>query len=140
MGGGDGNAGTDRVVRLLLVVAPDPEEDPEQVERLTRRLAAEIAELDVDSVAPAAGGLPPPGAKGTDPVTVGALLVAFSASGGVFTALVGTLRDWLERQSARHRISMTIGEDTIELDRATAEERQRLVDAYVRRHGGEQAE
>jgi hypothetical protein len=64
------------------------------------------------------------------------LVVAFSASGGVFTTLVGTLRDWLDRQSGRHRISVTIDGDTIELDRASAAQRQQLLDAFVRRHSG----
>jgi hypothetical protein len=62
--------------------------------------------------------------------------VAFSASGGVFTTLVGTVRDWLDRQSGRHRISMTIDGDTIELERASAAEREELLDAFVRRQSG----
>jgi hypothetical protein len=43
-------------------------------------------------------------------------------------------RDWLGRQSARHRISLTIDGDTIELESASAAERRDLVDAYIRRH------
>jgi uncharacterized caspase-like protein len=42
--------------------------------------------------------------------------------------LVGTLRDWLDRQSGRHRISVTIDGDTIELDRASAAQRQELLE------------
>lgn len=62
--------------------------------------------------------------------------MAFSASGGVFTTLIGTLRDWLGRQSGRHRISVTIDGDTIELERASVAQQQQLLDAYVRRHSG----
>jgi hypothetical protein len=134
--GGDGSAGTDRVVSLLLVVEFDPELEPDAGERLVRQLRAELAELDVDSISPAAGGTAPDGAKGADAVTVGAMVVALSASGGVFTALIGTLREWLGRQSGRHRISMTMDGDTIELERASAGQQQALIDAYIRRHSG----
>jgi hypothetical protein len=130
------NGGAPRMTSLSLVVHVDPEVDPERAERLVRRLHGELAELDVTSVSPVAAGPPPERAKGADPVTLGALVVAFSASGGVFTTLVGTLRDWLDRQSGRHRISVTIDGDTIELDRASAAQRQQLLDAFVRRHSG----
>ena len=124
-------------MNLLLVLEPDPELDPEACERLTRQLRSELAELDVESVVPAMGGTVPEGAKGTDPVTVGAVIVALSASGGVFTGLIETLRDWLGRHAGRHRISVTIDGDTIELERATAGQQRDLVDAYVRRHSVE---
>ena len=127
-------------MRLMLVVEPDPEVDPEVAERLVRGLRRELGELDVDAVGTAPAGAAPDGSKGADPVTVGALVVALSASGGVFTALIETLRGWLERQSGRHRISMTIDGDTIELERASAKQQQELLDAYVRRHSGGQAE
>jgi hypothetical protein len=126
----------DGVVEVLLVLEPDPETDPEVHERLTRQVRAEIAELDVESVS-ALGTEPPAGAKGADPVTLGALVVALSASGGVFTALIETLRDWLGRHAGRHRISVTIDGDTIELDRASSAQQRQLVEAYLRRHSAE---
>ncbi|MFD8308495.1 hypothetical protein ACFV29_40180 [Streptomyces sp. NPDC059690] len=119
---------------LLVVMAADPDGDLETVERQARRLRAEIAELDVESVQPVQGTAAPDGAKGTDAVTAGAILVALGASGGVFTALVETVRDWLARQSARQRVSITIDGDTIELERASDDERRELVEAFVRRH------
>lgn len=124
-------------MQVLLSIAFDPELDSEPAERLVRQLRAEISELDVESVGPAPAGTPPDGAKGTDAVALGAVVVALSASGGVFTSLIETLREWLGRHSARHRISLTIDGDTIELDRASAAERRALIDAYVRRHTGE---
>jgi hypothetical protein len=122
-------------MNVMLLVAPDPEQDPEASERAARGLRAEIAELGgVEDVRSVPGGAPPEGAKGPDVVTAGALVVTLAASGGVFTTLVETLRDWLGRQSARHRISLTIDGDTIELERASEAERRDLVDAYIRRH------
>jgi membrane-associated two-gene conflict system component 1 (EACC1) len=131
--GGEGTP-ADGFLRVRLVVRPDPELDPAAVERLTRQVRAEITQLDVESVALAPGEAAPAGAKGSDPVTLGALVVAMSASGGVFTALIDTLRDWLGRHSGRHRIAVTIDGDSIELDRATNAQQRQLVEAYLRRH------
>lgn len=124
------------VVDALLLVTSDPEVDPEASERLTRQLRAEIAELDVEAVGPGVIGTAPDGAKGADAVTLGAIVVVLSTSGGVFPLLVETVRDWLGRSSARHRVSLTIDGDTIELERASDTERRALVDAYIRRHTG----
>ncbi|MGQ0778852.1 MAG: effector-associated constant component EACC1 [Pseudonocardiales bacterium] len=136
MNSANGASGASDVVSVLLVLRPDPELDSEAGERLTHQLRAELAELDIESVDLAADGAAPDGAKGTDPVTLGAIIVALSASGGVFTALIETLRDWLGRHSRRHRISVTIDGDTLELERATAGQQRELVDAYLRRHSG----
>ncbi|WP_462202649.1 effector-associated constant component EACC1 [Frankia sp. CcWB3] len=121
-------------VSVLVVVAPDPELDVEAGDRLTRRLRAEIGELDVESVGLAAGGSVPEGAEVADPVTVGAIVVALGTSGGVLPALVDTVRDWLARQRRAHRVSMTIDGDSIEVEQASTEQQRALVDAFVRRH------
>lgn len=136
MSSGNADVNTSDVVSVLLVLEPDPELDSEAGERLTRQLRAELAELDIESVGFASSEAAPDGAKGTDPVTLGAIIVALSASGGVFTALIETVRDWLGRHSRRHRISVTIDGDTLELERATAGQQRELVDAYLRRHSG----
>jgi hypothetical protein len=119
---------------VLVTVHPDPAEGDEVAERLGRQLRAELSELDVESVRPAPGAPAPEGAKGADPVTVGAVLVALSASGGVFPAVVETIKDWLARHAARHRVSVTIDGDTLQLEKATEQQRQDVVDAFVRRH------
>ncbi|SED91324.1 hypothetical protein SAMN05216489_04891 [Streptomyces sp. 3213] len=123
---------------VLLRLAPAADADREETERLVARVRTELRELDLDALElhTAPGTVAPAGAKGgVDPVTVGAVVLALSAPGGVLTALVETLRDWLGRQSARHRVSVTIDGDTIELERASTDERRELVEAFVRRHG-----
>jgi hypothetical protein len=100
------------------------------------QLRREIQQLDVEAVTPASREPVPPGAKAADAVTFGAIVVALSASSGVFTSLIETLRDWLGRQTANHRVSVTIEGDTIELERASDQERQALIEAYIRRHEG----
>ena len=126
----------DDAMEVLLVVAPDPQLDPEEAERVPRLLRDEVAELDIQSIRPGPSTPVPEKAKGADAVTVGAIVVALSASGGVLTLLIETVRDWLDRSSARHRVSLTIDGDTIELERASDAERRDLIDAYIRRHTG----
>jgi hypothetical protein len=135
MSGGDGDV---RVVKALdLRLIPDSDCDAELSERLIRQLRAELLELDVESVRFGDGDPMPDGVKAADPVTVGAIVVALSASRGVFISLIATLRDWLNRHAARHRVSVTIGNDTLVLEKTSAEQRQQLVDAFVRRHASD---
>ncbi|WP_328475063.1 hypothetical protein OHA21_17285 [Actinoplanes sp. NBC_00393] len=123
----------DGVTQVLVVLEADDEIDAETHERLAHRLRAEIADLDVEAVTAAPAAAAPANAKG-DPVTIGALVVALSASGGVFTALIETARDWLGRQHGRHRISVTVDGDTIELERASSAQQRELIDAFLQRH------
>ena len=118
-------------VRVL--VCADPEFDAGECARLIYRLRAEVAALDVESVELATDGVAPAGAKG-DPISLAALVVALSASGSVFPGLIATVRDWLGRQPGGHRVSLTVDGDTIELERATADQQRELVEAFMRRH------
>jgi hypothetical protein len=124
-----------RIMDVLLELTPDVTADAEESEQLTRHLRAELHDLDLYTVRVLADGTPPENSKAVDPVTVGAVVLELSASGGVLTSLVGLVQDWLGRQSARHRVSVTIDGDMVELEQATPEERRRLIDAFVRRHG-----
>jgi hypothetical protein len=69
-------------------------------------------------------------------VSLGAIVVALSASGGVLVSLIETVRGWLGRRSAPHKLTVTIDGDTIELDSATLDQQGALVAAYLRRHAG----
>ncbi|MBV9767672.1 MAG: hypothetical protein JOZ48_22725 [Acidobacteriaceae bacterium] len=127
--------GSDSVLRdLLLVVESEPDVDPDEVDRLVRQLRAELTDLDVESVALVTSESAPLGAKGGDPFSLGALLITLTATGGVFTVLIETTRDWLARHTAARRISVTIDGDTIILEKGSAQERSALIGAYMRRH------
>jgi hypothetical protein len=121
---------------LLLVLELDPEAEPDETERVSRQLRVELTQLDVEAVDPAIVAEEPEGAKGVA-VDWGALLVTFSAAGGVFTSLIAVARDWLARHGSAQRITMTMDNDTIILDRASMQEREELINAWVRRHSGE---
>ena len=118
---------------LLLVLELEPEADPDLAERLGRQLRMDLSQLDVEAVKPATITDVPEGAKG-GAVDWGSLLVTLSAAGGVFTSVIALAQEWLGRHSAAQRIKMTIDNDTIVLDRASAREREQLIGTWVRRH------
>ncbi len=122
------------VRRLTLVVEPDADADPETADRLVRQLRTELENVDVDDVEPLGPEDVPEGAKGADPYSLGALVVTLSAAGGIFSLLIETARDWLGRQAAADKVSVTIDGDTLVLEKSTKEERGALIEAYVRRH------
>lgn len=118
---------------MLLMVQLEAEADSDEAERLGRQLRADLIQLDVEAVRPATIADMPEGAKG-GAVDWGSLLVTFSAAGGVFTSVITMTQDWLDRHSAAQHIKITIDNDTIVLDRASAQERAQLLGTWVRRH------
>ena len=120
-------------LEVLLVLEPEAGADPEEVERLGRQLGAALRELDVGDVSAVPDGAAPEGAKG-DVVSLAQWLVTLSGTGGVIATLVATVKDWLNRRSGAQKISISIGGDTLELERATAAERAELIDTFVGRH------
>lgn len=130
--------GSDSVLRdLILVVESEPDVDPDEVDRSARQLRAELNDLDVESVAPASSDKAPPGTKGVDPASLTALLITLSATGGVFTVLLETARDWLARHASARRVSVTIDGDTLVLEKASPQEQRTLIEAHMRHHGME---
>jgi hypothetical protein len=135
MVGRDVDRSSDSALRdLLLVVESAPDVDPDDVDRSLRQLRAELKDLDIESVVPVAAQDAPPGAKGVDSFSLGALLITLCTTGGVFTILIETARDWLARHAAARRISVTIDGDTIVLEKSSAQEQSALIEAYMRRH------
>ncbi len=111
----------------------EPDADLDAIDELTRNLRMELLELDVDSVSAPTAGPPPPGSKGLELAAIGALLVQVKGSVQVVSAVVATLRSWLQRGASPNRtLKVTVDGRTLELSAATAEQQQRLVDEFVR--------
>jgi hypothetical protein len=121
-------------VELLVALEAEAGADAEETDRLGRSLRRELRSLDVDDVTPVPAGAAPHGSKGIDAASATELLVTLSASGGVIATVVATVKDWLSRRSAGHKITLTIDGDTLELDSASPAERTELIDTFVRRH------
>jgi hypothetical protein len=124
----DGNLRT-----VTVVLHPDPESSPDETDRMSRQLRSQLRDLDVEAVDRIDQDEAPEGAKG-DPSTWMAMLVTLSSAGGIFTSVIGVLGNWLSSHTGTHRVSITIDGDSIELDRATIDERRELIDAFVSRH------
>jgi hypothetical protein len=107
--------------------APD-----EELEAMTSQLRDELLELNVDSVDHVEEHELPESAKAIGFVAIGALLVKVGPA--AFGAVADTLQAWLKRQAGR-KITVKIGDDTIELTGASADERRRLIDTWVAAHG-----
>jgi hypothetical protein len=87
--------------QLLVTIHIDREIDSEELANATQQLRKELLETNVESVKLVRSAEAPDGARVADPVTIGALLIALSASGGVFTQLIGVLHDWLVQDEKR---------------------------------------
>jgi hypothetical protein len=48
--------------------------------------------------------------------------------------LVAVLRDWIQRRKSPGKVVVTLGDDSIEVERATIEERAELLEAFLSRH------
>ena len=121
-------------MEVLVALETEAGADAEESDRLGRSLRRELRSLDVDDVSPVPAGAAPHGSKGIDAASATELLVTLSASGGVFALVVATVKDCLTRRSGRHKITLTIDGDTLELDSASPAERAELIDTFVRRH------
>jgi len=130
---GDGTDGDPRNLLIEFLLVSDA--DSGEAERFGRQLRAELAQLDVDAVSLMASADVAQGAKGAG-IVWGSLLVTLGATGQVFASVIAVVQDWLARHSAAQSIRITIENDTIELGRASVQEREELISTWVRRHSG----
>lgn len=105
------------------------DDDPELADRGIRQLRRELVEFETRAVPVSA----PEGTKG-DAAAIGQVAVALGGAGGMVSMLVAILRDWLARRSPEQSVKLTIGADSIEVDAATIEEKERLIEAFLRKH------
>ncbi|TDC29053.1 effector-associated constant component EACC1 [Kribbella albertanoniae] len=107
------------------------DDDAELADRAIRQLRRELAEHEIDMRT--VGTTSPSGSKG-DISSFNAVAIALGGAGGMVTVLVTILRDWLGRRPPQQRVKLTIGADTIELDAASTEQQQQVLEAFLRRH------
>jgi hypothetical protein len=73
-------------------------------------LGEELTDFDVDEVANVASGDAPPGAKGVELLSLGALVVKLAGSTKLLGQVVEAVRDWLSRNDA-DSVRLEIGGD-----------------------------
>jgi hypothetical protein len=119
---------------LELAVDAGPGADEDELERLAHSLRTELLQLDVQAVEPAVTGPAPDDARAVEALVVGALVVRFARNSDTLSSLVHAVRGWLGTHEER-RVRIELDGDVLELTGSSDEERRRLVDAWIDRHG-----
>ncbi len=115
----------EQMVRLVVALRDGDKGDADD---LAEQLREELHETGFDVRRPASDDAPP-GSKG-DSLAWAQLAVSFS---GGLPALVAAIRAFTQRGETR-KVSITLGDDTLELAGATSQQQQELVDTWLQRH------
>jgi hypothetical protein len=116
---------------LRIEIGSDLDADADEADDQLLDLRDELLELDVESVDRLAGSPAPPGARGSAELA-GTLAVTLSNS-AVLVAVVRMLQSWIGRGRGR-RVTLRLGDDTIEIDAASAEQQAQLIETWIERH------
>lgn len=122
-------------MQLILDIDCGPDTDVEELAQLTQQLREQLSQLDVEAVDLVQAGQAPERAKAGAPIAWGELLVTLAASGGALVALIGTLQSWLTRHE-RRSVTLEIDGDKLAVTGISSQEQQRLINAWLSRHGG----
>jgi hypothetical protein len=118
------------MAELHVHVAGYPDSDDEERAELASRLREEIREHGIDEVSHPPVQ-PPPGSKG-GALDWAQLVVSI---GSTLPPLVMAIQGWLGRHP-NAAVTLEIGGDRLSLDEASPADRQRLLEAFLARHGG----
>jgi hypothetical protein len=116
---------------LSVRIVAEPADDPGDYETLARTLREELRDTDADSVEPIAADRVPEGAKGWHDI-VGWLAVNFGTAQAL-RSVVSALRDWTSRTG--RVVEVTDGTDVLRLSGVTSEQQDKIIDAWLARHG-----
>ncbi len=116
----------------LLIRVEEPDAGEERLAELALALREELLVLDVEDVSSVRRGPAPAGTRGLDVATVGELLVSVKLTGEILRAVVTTVRGWLARGGGGGRgVTLTIGDRTLQLNSASPEQQERLIEAFL---------
>ncbi|MEU1601457.1 hypothetical protein ABZ468_54665 [Streptomyces sp. NPDC005708] len=127
-----GKVGGDMTRRMNLVLTGGPDSDQDELDALTFQLRDRLLELDVDRAELHRSGAVPPGSKPGEVVAVGALVVTMAPI--ALRAVMRLLETWIQHRPVR-TVSVTIGEDSLDVQGVSSAEQRRLIDAFIATHG-----
>ncbi|MFJ3302527.1 hypothetical protein ACIPSA_05300 [Streptomyces sp. NPDC086549] len=114
---------------MRLVVSGGADVDQEELDELTAQLRRRLLELDVDDVRVGRSDGPvPEGAKPGELIAVGALAVSLAPA--VLRPALRLVETWMRNRPVR-TVKVDVDGRTLELNHATAEQQQRLVEAFL---------
>lgn len=114
--------------RMHLVLTGCKDSDQEEVDALTRLLRERLLELDVANVELSRAGQIPTGAKPVDAITVGAIAVTMAPI--ALRSVLSLVQSWIESRPVR-TVSLTLGENSLELGAVSSADQQRLIEAFL---------
>lgn len=139
--------GAELVENELHILLTEEDAEPERVAELTGYLREELLDLDVDDVTALPGGEVPPGARAVDPTQIGALLVALGHSANTLNQVMTVIRSWLGRRRDAHdahdshvSLHLQMGDDILEVHKATDDQVAEAFRMFVQRHSTAGAE
>lgn len=103
--------------------------EAEEVDRMTLALRREFLDIDdVEEVSAVSAGPAPPGTRGLDIATLGALAVSVQPTVDVLAKVFGVVRAWLGSRGSTMRV--TVNGHSIELSPTEAQQAA-LVEAFI---------
>jgi hypothetical protein len=123
------------VSQLKLTIVGGDASDPEEIVELARQLQEELLELDVIRVESIAVTMPP-GSKGGEAMSIGALVIGFVASSRLLGAITSIVQSWLTRAGERS-VKLDLDGDILEVRGISSREQSELVRRWIDRHGDE---
>ncbi len=105
----------------------------ERLAELADALRLELLALDVENVTPVRAGNPPPGSRGIDVATAGALLASLKRSAELIGHLVATVRSWLGRggTSIPRTVELIAGDNALRVTGVSDVQQDRLIAAFI---------
>jgi len=115
----------------LVVTVEEQDADDARLEELALGLRQELLETDVDDVRQLRRGEAPPGTRALDIAAIGGLLVTLKASTEVIGSVVDVVRRWLSRGDGARSVTLTVGDRTLILQSASADQQERLIQQFL---------
>jgi len=124
--------GGDAIRVMNLVLEGSADSDQEELDTLTLQLRERLLELDIDRAELNRSDGAPDGSKPGDVIALGALAVTMAPF--ALRSVVRLLETWIGHRPVR-TVSITIGEDSLELQAVSSGDQRKLIDAFITRQG-----
>ena len=121
-------------IEIRVKIKGDVCEDPELLDTYSRRLRAEVLELDVDSFDYESQADAPKGSKGVGSA-VGDMILSLAPLDYALSGVMGAVESFVTRND-QCSITLEIGGNMISIDGTSPEEQQKLVDAWIKSISG----
>ncbi|WP_327426295.1 hypothetical protein [Streptomyces sp. NBC_01236] len=124
--------GGDAIRVMNLVLEGSADSDQEELDTVTLQLRERLLELDIDRAELNRSDGAPDGSKPGDVIALGALAVTMAPF--ALRSVVRLLETWIGHRPVR-TVSITIGEDSLELQAVSSGDQRKLIDAFITRQG-----